>query len=174
MAALRELRQEPFVVAAAGRLPVTAAHEAWVVLVNDTGPVTAVAPGSTLAEASRPPGILVAAADLDQGAAFGSAAFQEFMAVDALVLIEPSAVHGGRSDVAGVVSDVTLTRAMLRGGARGGPVLPGVPLVPLISRSCGYTEGRAACATLVSFERRPSPMPPCPNDHHLTAHAFTW
>lgn len=184
MATLRELRQEPFktVLAGtgpAGRLPVTAPDDRWVVLVGADGPVTAVAPGTTLAEAARPPGILVAAADLDQAVAFGSAAFREITEVDALVLTRPGGSAGDGSPtadvVAGVVGGATLTRALLRGPVRGDvTVLPGVPSVPLISRSCGYTERRGPCATVMSFPRRPATMPQCPNGRGLAAHSFIW
>lgn len=52
--------------------------------------------------------------------------------------------------------------------------LPGIPVVPLLNRSCGFTEGNVACATLLSFRARPYPMPACPNDRGLTAHQFAW
>jgi hypothetical protein len=175
MATLRDLDPEPFETWPAGQLPVTAPDDRWVVLVGPDGPAGAVAPGTTLAEGA-PSGILVAVADLDQAEAFTSAAFQEFMQVNALVLTEPGVAAGDEPAIAGVVSDLRLERALLRGPVRGGtgPALPGVPLVPLICRSCGYLEGRVACATPLSFRQRPSQMPRCPNDRALAAHPFTW
>lgn len=50
----------------------------------------------------------------------------------------------------------------------------GVIVVPLISRSCGFTEGGVACATTMSFPARPHTMPDCPNGRGLTAHQFVW
>ncbi len=178
MATLRDLDPQPFETATAGGLPVAAPADRWVVLVGDVGPVSAVAPGTTLASGERPPGILVAAADLDQAVAFDSAAFEQFTEVDALVLTEPATRQPGeaRIEIAGVVSGLALTRAMLRGPVRGlsGPVLPGAPAIPWISRSCGYLEGGAMCMTMKSFPARPYPMPDCPNDRGLTAHQFVW
>jgi hypothetical protein len=175
MATLRDLGAQPFEVVPADELPVTAPADRWAVLVGAAGPVSALAPGTSLA-GGRPPGILVAAADLDQRTAFASDAFQHLSEVSALVLIEPAAGEAGEPAIAGVVSGQALTYAILRGTVRGltGPVLPGAPTVPLISRSCGYLEGRVACATPMSFRRRPPAMPPCPNDHGLTAHPFGW
>jgi hypothetical protein len=174
MATLSDLGSEPFETALDDDLPVTAI-DCWVVLSRaGAGPVSVVAPGMTLARGARPPAILVAAADLDQATAFGSAAFQEFMEVSALVLTTPAEASGNHLAVAGVVSDVTLTRGMQRGGVRGETVLPGAPSVPWITRSCGYAERRATCATALSFQRRPVKMPLCPNDRGLAAHSFTW
>ena len=76
----------------------TAAGDRWVVLVGAAGPVSAVAPGTALAEGARPPGILVAAADLDLAAALESAAFEQFADVSALVLTEPD--EDGRANSA--------------------------------------------------------------------------
>jgi hypothetical protein len=54
------------------------------------------------------------------------------------------------------------------------PELPGVVAVPSITRSCGFTEGAVACATIMAFHVRPYPMPYCPNPRGLTAHLFVW
>jgi hypothetical protein len=133
----------------------------------------------TLAGSEPPPGVLVAAADMDLADALESDAFAQFTDVTALILTEPDADLPGEQRVAGVVDGRTLARLMLRGPTRGvfgvsGPVLPGPPAIPLIARSCGYLEGGAACATPMSFAARPSPLPDCPNQRGLTAHPFAW
>jgi hypothetical protein len=180
MATLGDLGREPFEVvpvetAPGGGQPVTAPGGRWAVLVGSSGPLSALRPGGTLARGARPPGILVAAANLDQAAAFASAAFGQLTEVSALVLTRPDAQLPGGAAIAGVVSGQTLTHAMLRGAVRGvGSVLPGTPSIPLISRSCGFFESGTACATTVSFPRRPSPLPQCPNSRGLTAHTFDW
>jgi hypothetical protein len=176
MATLRDLGPQPFETAPVGERPVTAPDDRWVVLVSETGPVSAVAPGTTLAEGARPPGILVAAADLDLQAALHSDAFSQFAEASALVLTEPRAGDAGEPGIAGVVSGPTLTQLMFRGATRGifGPVLPGAPSIPLIARSCGYLEAGMTCATGVSFRARPYPMPDCPNNRGLTTHLFVW
>jgi hypothetical protein len=176
MATLRDLGAQPFEVVPADGLPVTAPADRWAVLVGTAGPVSALAPGTSLAGDGRPPGILVAVADLELAEAFASDAFQQLTEVSALVLIEPATGEAGEPGIAGVVSGQALTYAILRGTVRGftSPVLPGAPTVPLISRSCGYLEGRVTCTTPMSFRRRPPAMPPCPNEHGLTAHPFGW
>jgi hypothetical protein len=176
MATLRDLDLQPFAVMPEGDSPVTAPADRWLVLVGAGGPVSAVAPGSTLASGARPPAILVAAADLDVAAALATDAFSEITQVSALVLVEPAAAETAAAGIAGVVSGPALTRLILRGTVRGitGPVLPGAPSVPLISRSCGYLQGQVTCATPLSFPRRPPAMPPCPNDRGLAAHRFDW
>jgi hypothetical protein len=186
MAALGDLGTEPFEVVRfevvplesvpGSELPVTAPDGRWAVLIGESGPLSALRPGRTLAVGTRPPGILVAAAGLDQATAFSSAAFREPGEISALVLTDAGAGPDGEPRVTGLVSSEALTRALLRGPVRGitGPVLPGAAAIPLISRSCGFTERRSACATAVTFVFRPSPMPPCPNGHALTAHSFVW
>jgi hypothetical protein len=176
MATLRDLGSQPFDSAPADRMPVTAPGDRWVVLVSEAGPVSAIAPGTTLAEGARPPGILVAAADLDLEVVRESAAFKEFTQVSALVLTESAEGHTGEPGIAGVVSGQTLTRVMLRGPVRdlSGPVLPGAPVIPLIARFCGYLETETVCATPMSFPARPYPMPDCPNDRGMAAHRFVW
>jgi hypothetical protein len=179
MATLGDLGAEefevvPLEIAADGEPPVMAPADRWVVLVRDGQVASTVAPGTTLAGDARPPGILLAAADLEQAVAFKSAAFREFAEVSALVLTEPGA-RPGQPAIAGVVGGGTLARAMLRGTTRGaGPVRPGAPSVPLLTRSCGFFEGRVMCATPMSFPGRPPAMPPCPNDRGLPAHFFEW
>ena len=186
MAALRDLGLQPFDTApidtaltgaAPGeRLPVAAPAGRWLVLVGEAGPVSAIAPGTTLASGERPPGILVAAADLDVTVIWEAGAFKEFADASALVLTEPGAVRAGGPGIAGVVSGQALTTLVRRGPVRGlsGPVLPGAPAIPLIARFCGYLDSGAACATPMSFAARPYPMPDCPNDRGLTAHQFVW
>ncbi len=181
MATLRDLGPEPFEVAPLtvapfaagpdGEKPVTAPADRWVVLLRGGQAATAVAPGGTLSGGERPPEILVAEADLDQTAAFRSAAFQDFSAAAALVLTEP-----GSAVIAGVVPGGALVRAMLRGPARSGsgPRRADPPAAPLISRSCQFFEGRAVCATPMLFAARPSSTPACPNDRGLPRHFFDW
>jgi hypothetical protein len=175
MATLRELGPQPFDLAQAKTLPVTAPAERWLVLVDDGRPASALAPGTTLSAGMRPPGIIVAAADLDQAVAFESAAFGEFYEVSALVLTEPASGRPGQPAIAGVVNGTALTRLMQRGLERGwsGTALPGTPSIPLVSRSCGFFEG-GPCATLLSFPHRPAALPQCPNDRGLSAHSFVW
>ena len=182
MATLRELDLEPFETRPADRLPVTAPDDRWVVLIGDDGPVSAAAPGTTLAAGARLPEILVAVADLDQAEAFESDAFAEYAGVSALVLIGPGLgpgqgpAPGGHPVIAGVASGLTLERALFRGAVRGvpGAVLPGVPAISLIVRSCGYAQAGTGCATMMSFASRPYPMPACPNVRGLAAHQFAW
>jgi hypothetical protein len=181
MATLRDLDLQPFDTVPidtgpGGRLPVAAPGARWIVLVGEAGPVSAIAPGTTLESGERPPGILVAAADLDLRVIWEAAAFREFAGAGALVLTEPGAVGAVEPGIAGVVSGQVLSRLMLRGPVRGltGSVLPGAPAIPLIARFCGYLETGAACATPMSFSARPYPLPDCPNDRGLTAHLFVW
>jgi hypothetical protein len=176
MATLRDLDPQPFVIAEAGERPVTAGDR-WVVLVGDGVPVSAIAPGTTLAEGARPPGILVAPADLNLAAAFESAAFRQFAEVSALVLTEPAEGDAAEQRIAGVVSGLTLGRALFRGPTRSlsGPVLPGTPgSISWIARSCGFTDRGVLCATPMTFLTRPYPMPDCPNNRGLAAHQFAW
>lgn len=174
MAMLGDLDPRPFAVAPAGEAPVTAPADRWLVLIGDVGPVTAIAPGATLASGARPPGILVAAARLNQAAAIKSDAFSQVTDVSALVLTEPAA-EGHR--IAGVVDGRTLANMVLRQATRGisGPALPGTPgTIPWIVRSCGYYENSVLCATPMTFLSRPYSMPACRNDSGLLAHDFTW
>jgi hypothetical protein len=179
MATLRDLGPEPFESVPAGRRPVTAPDDRWVVLASGSGPVSAIAPGTVLADGDRLPGVLVAAADMDLADALESDAFEQFADVTALVLTEPDEDRAGELRVAGVVSGLTLARVMLRGPVRGvfgpgGSVLPGPPAIPLIARSCGYAEAGTTCATPMSFAARPAVMPGCPNQQGLAAHQFSW
>jgi len=178
MATLRDLGSEPFDSTPAGAGPVSAPDDRWVVLAGRAGPVSAIAPGTTLAEDDRPPGVLVAAADMDLADALESPAFEEFADVTALVLTEPDEDRPGEFRVAGVVSGLTLANMMLRGPTRRfdivGSVLPGPPAIPLIGRTCGYAEAGTACGTAVSFRARPVRMPGCPNHRGLSAHQFAW
>jgi hypothetical protein len=178
MATLRDLGAEPFEVVpfAPGEAPVTAPADRWVVLVRGDQAAAAVAPGGTLDSEAQPPGILVAAADLDQAAAFTSDAFREFSEAIALVLTEPDPARPGQAVIAAVVGGGTVARVMLRGAPRGrtGPGPAGPPPVPLLARSCRFFEGRLLCATPLSFPRRPAAMPHCPNDRGLPAHFFEW
>lgn len=174
MAMLGDLGPQPFEVAPAGEAPVTAPADRWLVLIGEAGPVTAIAPGTTLARGARPPGILVAAADLSQAAATRSAAFKQVTDVSALVLTVPAA-DGQR--IAGVVDGGTLANVVLRNTTRGisGPALPGTPsTIPWIVRSCGYHESAVLCATPMTFLSRPYPMPACRNARGLAAHDFNW
>lgn len=176
MATLRDLGSEPFDSRPAGAGPVAAPGDRWVVLAGQTGPVCAIAPGTTLAEDDRLPAVLVAAADMDLADALDSEAFEQFADATALVLTEPDDDRPGEFRVAGVVSGLTLARMMLRGPVRsfGDSVLPGPPAIPLIVRSCGYAEAGTSCATPVSFPTRPAAMPACPNHRGLSAHQFGW
>jgi hypothetical protein len=176
MATLRELDSEPFEIVPADELPVTAPSDRWAVLVGTEGPVTALPPGGGLAPDARPPEILIAVAGLDQATAFASPAFDELAEVGALVLIEAGSASDAGPAIAGVVSGQTLFAAVFRRVDRGvsEAVLPGTPLIPLISRSCGFSESGVGCVTPMSFSHRPSPMPPCPNGRQLSGHAFVW
>lgn len=185
MATLGDLESEPFETRPADGLAVIAPSARWVVLVGDSGPVSAIAPGTRLPDGARLPGILVASADLDLAAALGSAAFEQFTDVGALVLAEsaaalPAAEPGGPGEpstqIVGVVSGGLLTRLMQRGPVRGisGPVLPGSPTILWITRSCGYVAAGTACATVMSFVTRPYQMPGCDNARGLPAHQFVW
>jgi hypothetical protein len=179
MTTLRDLGSEPFESAPAGAGPVTAPDDRWVVLAGEAGPVSAIRPGTALADGERPPGVLVAPADMDLADALESDAFEQFADVTALVLIEPDEDRAGEPRVAGVVSGLTLARMMLRGPVRGvlgisGPVLPGAPRIPLIARSCGYLETGTTCGTPMKFRARPPVLPGCPNQRSLAAHQFGW
>ena len=185
MATLGDLGSEPFETAPSDGQAVTAPRARWVVLVGETGPVSAIAPGTTVPEGARLPGILVASAGSDLAAALRSAAFEHFADVGALVVTEPPAGRpegepaGWREpgpQIVGLVGGQLLTRLMQRGPVRGisGPVLPGSPSIIWITRSCGYVDARIACATLMSFVSRPYPMPGCDNAQGLPAHQFVW
>jgi hypothetical protein len=178
MATLRDLALEAFVTASVHDLPVTAPEDRWAVLVSDGAPVSAIAPGESVAAGARPPGILIAEAGTPRGEAFRSAAFAAFFEgdaeVSALVLIQGPA--GAYSQVAGVAGADALVQAMLSGATKGfsDTTLPGTPDIPLICRSCGFTNGGVMCATTMRFASRPFGMPPCDNKSGLTPHDFTW
>jgi hypothetical protein len=176
MATLRDLGSEPFDTTPAGAGPVSAPDDRWVVLAGRTGPISAIAPGTSVAEDGRLPGVLVAAADMDLTDALDSEAFEQFADATALVLIEPDENQPGRPRVVGVVNGDMLDRLMLRGPGRSfaDSVLPGPPAIPLIIRSCGYAEAGTTCATPLSFPTRPAAMPACPNHRGLPAHQFDW
>jgi hypothetical protein len=172
VATLRDLGLQPFETAPVG-LRRASSPDRWVVLVGVDGrPASALPPGTTLDDGAVPPAVIVAPADLSQGAAYSSTAFAEAAHVTALVLVE----SGDAREVAGVVSGPGLERAMMRGVMRGGsgPVLPGPPAVPWISRSCGYAEGRTICSTSMTFPKRPAGMPSCGNLLRLATHQFVW
>jgi hypothetical protein len=185
MATLGDLESEPFETAPSDGQAVTAPRARWVVLVGEAGPVSAIAPGTTVPEGARLPGILVASAGSDLAVALRSAAFEHFADVGALVVTEPTAgwPAGGPAgwrepgpQIVGLVGGQMLTRLMQRGPVRGisGPVLPGSPSIIWITRSCGYVDAGTACATLMSFVSRPYPMPGCDNTQGLPAHQFVW
>lgn len=177
MVMLADLGPQPFEVAPAGEAPVTAPADRWLVLVGEVGPVTAIAPGDTLASGARPPGILVAAADLSQAAAIRSDAFRQITEASALVLTGPGAGDERGQYITGVVDSRTLADAVLRQATRGisGPALPGTPsTIPWIVRSCGYHQSAVLCATPMTFLSRPYPMPACRNARGLAAHDFAW
>jgi hypothetical protein len=168
MATLRDLELASFVTATSGRR-LTGASDHWIVLLDDGKPVSAIPPGTTLPDGTRPPGIIVAAAGLGLGDALSSAAFAEVADVSAVVLTDGD-------EIVGVLAGPALVGAVLQGAPRGdsGPVLPGPPTIPWISRSCGFTEHQTICATVSSFASRPYPMPSCRNERRLTAHLFHW
>jgi hypothetical protein len=177
MATLRDLgpepfEVEPFEVTAAGIRAVAAPRDRWIVLVEAGEPVTAVAPGTVLAGGAQPPEIIVAVADLGQGIAYSSAAFEEHASVSALVLTEGAA----RDEIAGVIDGAVMRRAIARGALRGSSdtVLPGPSAIPVISRSCGFFDGAVLCATMMTFQTRPAVMPACPNSRGMAAHQFRW
>jgi hypothetical protein len=176
MATLRDLGTEPFETAPADDPPRAAPTDRWMVLVDSNGePVSALAPGTAVADGGPLPGILFADADMEQAAAFESDAFQELTDVSALVLTGPSP-QPGQPSIAGLVSGEMLIRAVRRGAVRGPleSLLPGAPSIPLISRSCRFTAGDATCATTMPFPALPYPMPDCHNDHGLAPHQFVW
>jgi hypothetical protein len=177
MARLRDIGSEPFDSVPAGAGPVSAPDDRWVVLAGRAGPVSAIAPGITLAEDDRPPGILVAAADMDVADVLDSEAFEQFADIAALVLTEPDEDRAGEFRIVGVLSGGTVARLVFRGAVRAygpGPVLPGPPAIPLIARSCGHAEAGTMCATPMSFSARPAAMPACPNHRGMSAHQFDW
>ena len=168
MVTLRDQRLSDHVVADTSDLPVVA-RDRWIVLLDGNRPVSAIAPATALDAASPAPAIIVAPADLDLDAALASDAFAEAADVSAVVLVDDE-------DIVGVWSGSSLANAVMRGPTRGiiGSVLPGAPTIPLIVRSCTFTENGAICATSSSFASKPFPMPACPNARHLSAHDFHW
>jgi hypothetical protein len=168
MTALRDLSLSDYVVADVNDLPVVA-RDRWVVLLKDGRPVSAVAPGAALGAGSPVPPIVVAPDDLDLNTALSSDAFAEVSDASAVVLVDGAAVTG-------VWSGPSLAAAVMQGPVRtySGPVLPGAPAIPLIVRSCTFTENGIVCATSSSFASKPFPMPACPNVKHLSAHDFDW
>lgn len=168
MAQLYDLGSEEFETATAGDIPI-AARDRWLVLLDGGQPVGALSPGSVLDATTSPAPIIVASASLDLGVALASPAFAQAGDVSAVVLV-------GEQRVVGVWGGPRLEMAVKRGliPTRGGPVLPGVPQVPWIARSCTYRELGAICATSESFPSKPFPMPSCRNNHHLSAHVFGW
>jgi hypothetical protein len=179
MPTLRELSLQEFEVVPAEALPVLAPADRWVVLVRRDQLVSAVAPGGTLAAGTRPAGILVAAAGLDQAGAFQSEAFRELPEAAALVLTGPAGdgtepERSGPPPVVGVVDGAVLARAVLRGPGRGGGETVTAGPAPVIVRPCDYFQDRELCATPMSFAGRPPVMPRCRNDRQLAAHFYGW
>ena len=168
MATLIDQDLAPYVTAASSERPVEATDR-WVVLVDRGAPVSAIAPGTMLAAGVRSPAIIVAAATLDLSVALTSAAFAEVADVSAVVLTD-------ETGIAGVWPGPALARTQSQVQSRGflGPVLPGPPTIPLISRSCGFTDQGTLCGTVCSFASKPYPMPSCRNDGGLGAHLFHW
>jgi len=168
MITLRNQLLSDYEVADASDLPVVA-HDRWIVLLDGNRPVTAIAPDTTLDATTPAPAIIVAPANLDLNIALSSDAFAEAFDVNAVVLVDGDAVVG-------VWSGPSLANAMMQGPTRGvfETVLPGAPAIPLIIRSCTFTENGTTCATSSSFTSKPFPMPACPNARHLSAHDFGW
>jgi len=168
MAALRDQRLSDFVVAGASNLPVVP-PDRWIVLVDGNRPVSAIAPATRLDPAGPAPAIIVAPADLDLNDALASEAFAEAANVSAVVLVDAGTVVGAWGGP-------SLANAVAQGPAREvpGSVLPGTPAIPVIVRSCTFTEGGTICATSSSFPGKPFPMPACPNARHLSALDFHW
>jgi sulfur carrier protein ThiS len=52
--------------------------------------------------------------------------------------------------------------------------LPGEITIPLLTRTCRYTESDTGCTGVLRFPERPGRPPACPNPASLTAHAFVW
>jgi hypothetical protein len=168
MATLRDQWLSGYVVADASDLP-GVAHDRWIVLLNDNRPVSAIAPATALDPRLPLPAIIVAPADLELDTALSSDAFAEVADVSAVVLVDDEAIVG-------VWSGPSLANAIMQGPTRTvtGSVLPGAPMIPLIVRSCTFTENGTICATSSSFASKPFPMPACPNAKHLSAHDFHW
>jgi len=168
LATLRDQALSDFVVAEAANLPVVP-PDRWIVLVDGNRPVSAIAPATRLDPADPVPAVIVASAELDLGDALASDAFAEAADVSAVVLVDGDAVVG-------VWSGPSLANAVMQGPAREAhaSVLPGAPTIPLIVRSCAFTEGGTMCATSERFARKPFPMPSCPNARHLSPHDFHW
>jgi hypothetical protein len=168
MVTLRDQSLSDYMVADASDLPVVA-PDRWIVLVDGNRPVSAIAPASRLDPAAPTPAIIVAPADLDLDAALASDAFAEAADVSAVVLVDDEAIVG-------VWGGPSLANAVMQGPTRGtiGSVLPGAPTVPLIVRTCAFTENGTICATSASFTSKPFPMPSCPNARHLSPHDFHW
>jgi hypothetical protein len=168
MAQLRDLASEEFETAVTSDSPVAAGNR-WLVLLDDGEPVGALSPGSLLDATDPPPAIIVAPASLDLNAALATPPFAQVNDVSAVVLVD-------EQRVVGVWAGPSLEMAVRqeRVVTRGGPILPGVPQIPLIVRSCTYRELGTICATVSSFASKPFPMPSCRNDRHLTAHDFSW
>ena len=76
----------------------------------------------------------------------------------------PVVVISQRS-IVGVWSGPSLARAIMQGPSRSytGTQLPGTIHVPVIKRSCTYTDGGTVCDTPSAFPTRPMTMPPCVN-----------
>jgi hypothetical protein len=167
MNTLRNQLLSDFAMADVADLPVVP-PDRWIVLVDGNRPVTAIAPATRLDPTAPTPAIIVAPADLDLNAALSSAAFTDAADVSAVVLVDGDAVVG-------VWGGPSLANAMMQGPTRGiGSVLPGAPAIPLIVRSCTFTESGTICATSSSFTSKPFPMPACRNARQLSTHDFHW
>jgi len=168
MAQLRDLASEEFETAVTSDFPV-AAGDRWLVLLDEGEPVCALSPGSVLDATAPPPAIIVAPASLDLNAALATPPFAQADDVSAVVLVD-------EQRVVAVWAGPGLEMAVRHGpvATRGGPILPGVPQIPLIVRSCTYRELGTICASVSSFASKPFPMPSCRNHRHLTAHDFGW
>ncbi len=144
---------------------VTAESTDWLVMVDFEGvPVGVAGPGRQVAWS-----VVVASAELRVDAALKSPAFDEVDPNTGVVVLE------GR-EVVGVWAGDSLARALLQGPARDltQSSLPGYPDIPLIVQTCGYSENDVPCGTSDTFQRKPSVMPPCPNNNHLSPHTFVW
>jgi hypothetical protein len=145
----------------------------WVVLVDDEEPVSAIPPGTKLGAAERPPGIIIASAELAQHYAFKTAPFSAVedgdQEISALVLTDGE-------EIVGVIAGDDLLAAIRRGAIRhaGDAVLPGPPKAPEFSRSCGHITNDVTCGAQRKFRGKPSPMPACADPRDLGGHLFSW
>lgn len=152
---------------------------AWLVVLDSDGvPLSAVrpndladAPADTVLAALVPglPPAVTAAVSIRIIDLLASRLLDEFEPGSVVI-----ATDGGR--VVGVWAGADLMATVATGVTRThwDAELPGEIAIPLLTRTCRYTQEGTDCTGVLRFPERPRLPPPCPNPESLPAHDFVW